>query len=259
MEGTRIISLNKYNIYDHPLCIYKDTKRDEYRSKAGWIESQLEKGLRYKLLVARDKGSIGTIEYIPGYDAWRPVDCKEYMFIHCIFIEKKQDRNRGLGWSLVKDCIEDARDSGMKGVAVVTRKSSWMAGNELFIKNGFEIADSYPKDFELLAFRFKDIDLPSFRKDREKYPSNMKNGLYIIYSEQCPYVKKFLNDVPPTLKEFNIRPEMIRIESSDEAQKLANPYGTFTIIYNGNILEDHPISNTRFRNILKKSVLRDGD
>lgn len=259
MEDTRIITLDEKNLYRYPLCIYKNTKKDEYRAKADWMIKELKNGLRYKVLEHATKGIVGTIEYIPGEYAWRSVECKDFMFVHCIFIEKKELRNQGLGSVLIKECIDDAKSQGLKGAAIVTRKSSWMAGSKLFLKNGFKLADTHPKDFELLVYVFDDVEMPRFSIPSKKNSPYMGKGLYIIYSDQCPYVRKFLNDIPPTLEEYEIKPRIIKIEESKQIRELANPYGTFTIIYDGKILEDHPISNTRFKNILKNSVLNRDD
>ncbi len=38
---------------------------------------------------------------------------------------------------------------GMKGVAVVTRKGSFMAKKDIFLKKGFHVVDLAKPDFEL--------------------------------------------------------------------------------------------------------------
>jgi len=42
----------------------------------------------------------------------------------------------------------------MQGVAVVTRKGSFMAKKDVFLKNGFVLADKAEPDFELLVIKF---------------------------------------------------------------------------------------------------------
>lgn len=128
----KIIELTQDNIYDHVLCGYKDPTRESFKKKADWLKKRFAEGLRYKVLYSENEGSFGNIEYIPGEYAWRPVQAKNFMFIQCISIEKKKFREQGLGWILVQSCIDDARENGMDGVAIVTRKGSWMASPELF-------------------------------------------------------------------------------------------------------------------------------
>ncbi|MCK4802457.1 YoaP domain-containing protein, partial [bacterium] len=37
-----------------------------------------------------------------------------------------------------------------------------------------------------------------------------------------------------------------------EAQNSPCPFGTFCIVYNGKVIAHHPVSNTRFVNIMNK-------
>jgi len=92
------------------------------------------------------------IEYIPGEYCWRPVEAGGYLFIHCIFVGfKREYKGKGYASLLVDDCVLDAKKDNKLGVAVITRKGSFMAVKELFIKNGFEAIDTAPPDFELLV------------------------------------------------------------------------------------------------------------
>ena len=61
---------------------------------------------------------------------------------------------------MVEECLRDARKENMHGVAVVTRKGVWMASKGLFLKNGFELVDKAPPDFELLIKRFANAPPP---------------------------------------------------------------------------------------------------
>ena len=82
------------------------------------------------------------LEYIPGRYAHRPVDAEKYMFIHCVFVGfKKEFKGKGYASALIDACIKDARDTEMKGVAVVTRNGSFMVKKDIFLKKGFEVVD----------------------------------------------------------------------------------------------------------------------
>lgn len=79
----------------------------------------------------------------------------------------------------------------MHGVAVVTRKGPFMAGKELFIKNGFEVVDKALPDFELLVKKFnKNAPTPKFKGEWEERLSQYGKGLTIIRADQCPYTVK---------------------------------------------------------------------
>ena len=82
----------------------------------------------------------GFIEYIPGEFAWRAVDAKGYMFIHCLWVVGKS-KGKGFGEILLNECIEDAKKQKMNGVAVLVSDDNWMANKKIFLKNGFEIVE----------------------------------------------------------------------------------------------------------------------
>jgi hypothetical protein len=169
---------------------------------------------------------------------------------------KKQYKGIGWGQKMLDLCIEDAKLSDMKGVAVISRKGSWMASKDIFIKNGFELADSSKPDFELYALNFKgDRELPEFKGDLELKLDDHKKGLVIVSSDQCPYIEKAVREIKEkAISDFAIDPEIIKLENYGEAQNSACAFGTFYIVLNGKIVADRPVSKTRFANIMKKEL-----
>lgn len=55
-------------------------------------------------------------------------------------------------------------------------------------------------------------------------------------------------------EEFRLKPRLIELTSPAEAQNSPSPFGMFALLYNGNLISYHPISNTRFRNIMSKLI-----
>lgn len=194
------------------------------------------------------------LEYIPGKYAHRPVDAEGYMFIHCIFVGFKNEfKGKGYASSLIEECIKDAKEANMQGVAVVTRNGSFMAKEDIFLKKGFVLVDEAKPDFELLVLKFNpgaaDPKFKIMSVEMEKYAE----GLTIIRSAQCPYSVKNVDAILKTARDkLKIKANLIDLESSDEAQHVPCAFGTFCIIYNGRVISHHPISNTRFENIMKK-------
>lgn len=90
----------------------------------------------------------------------------------------------------------------------------------------------------------------------EENAKKFGDGLVILYSDQCPYISKFLEDMKDSgiEKSFGIKAKLIEMENASQAQQSPSPYGIFTILYNGKVLTTNPISNTRFKNILNKEV-----
>jgi hypothetical protein len=53
---------------------------------------------------------------------------------------------------------------------------------------------------------------------------------------------------------MKIEANLIDLEDSNAAQHIPCAFGTFCIIYNGEVISHHPISNTRFENIMKGKI-----
>lgn len=257
MTDIEIIDLNPENIANYGVCGYKDVKKHiELRRKIDWFKEYYPRGLRIKIIFSKEGGYQGMIEYIPGKYAHRPLDAEGYMFIHCIFVGFKNEfKGKGYASSLIEECIKDAKEANMQGVAVVTRNGSFMARKGIFLKKGFVLVDEAKPDFELLVLKFnqraQDPKFKNMLPGMEKYAE----GLTIIRSAQCPYSVKNVDAILGTARDkLKIKANLIDIKSADEAQQTPCAFGTFCIIYNGKVISHHPISNTRFENIMKKMM-----
>lgn len=250
-KNVEIMDLTPDNIADYGICGYKDVKKHlELRRKVDWYRKYYDKGLRIKALISGNGGYQGMIEYIPGRYAHRPVYAEDYMFIHCLFVGfKKEFKGRGFGSLMVDTCIEESRKSGLKGVAVVTRKGSFMATKDIFIKKGFAQVDRAKPDFELLALKFdpRAADPRFTEVSPEKYPK----GLTVIRCAQCPYSVKNVDAILKTAEKMKIPAGLLELESAEMARQVPSAFGTFCIIYEGKVISHHPISNTRFENIMR--------
>ena len=257
MSEIQIIDLTPENIADSGVCGYKNTKKHlELRKKIEWVKEYYPKGLRIKALITKKGGYQGMLEYIPGKFAHRPVAAEDYMFIHCIFVGfKKEFKGKGYASSLIDECIKEAKELNMKGVAVVTRKGSFMAKKDIFIKKGFTIVDKAEPDFELLVFKFNETAKNPKFKDLKTKLEKYKNGLFVLRSVQCPYTEKNVNAIIKSAKnKFGLEANLIDLTDVNAVQNSPCPFGIFCIIHNGEIISHHPISNTRFENIMKKKT-----
>ena len=251
-DQMEIVTLTPENIMEYGFCGYKDAnKHKEMLRKADWYKKYYSRGLRINVLMSQKDGSQGMIEYIPGEYAHRPVVAENYMFIHCLFVGyKKEFKEQGYGSRLIESCRKEAEKLGKDGVAVVSRKGSFMAKREIFVKNGFSIMGQKKPDFELLGIKFKATqNTPRFIEETsDKYG----NGLFILRSPQCPYTEKNVQAMVETAEELGLNPKVVDLSGHEAAQANPSPFGTFALIYNGEVLSHHPISNTRFQNIMKK-------
>ena len=254
----KIIDITPDNILDYGVCGYKNIRTPGLAEKAAWYKENYSKGMRIKSILTEKDGIQGMIEYVPGEYSWRPVKAKGYIFIHCIFTGFRSGyKGKGLGNMLLNACLEDAERQKKYGAAVVTRTGSFMAGSGIFIKKGFKLVDTAPPDFELFAVKFNlNAPDPQFKNNMNKKLQDYSNGLTILRAGQCPYTVKNVNEITETaVKEFGISPVIVDLENYKEAQDNPCPFGTFSIIYNGEIISYHPISNTRFKNIMKSKGL----
>jgi len=255
MEDIRIIDTNAENIHEFGMCGYKNLKQEGYKRKVQWIKDRFTEGMKYKVLYSEKDGAIGAIEYVPGEYAWRPVEADDYFVIHCIFIIPRQYKGIGLGKRMLEDCWHNAEKEKKSGVAVVARKGTWMASKELFVKNGFIVVDKASPDFELLAKKTNpNAPDPKFKSQLDNRLKKFGSGLTIVTSDQCPYTTKAVNEISETaLENYRTKPVVINLKNSREAREISPcAFGTFCIVYNGNLIAEHPISKTRFKNIMTK-------
>jgi N-acetylglutamate synthase-like GNAT family acetyltransferase len=250
-----VVNLTPDKIADYGVCGYSDVKKHvELRRKIEWFTEYYAKGLRIKVVISKKGGYQGMLEYIPGKYAHRPVDAEGYMFIHCVFVGfKKEYKGKGYASLLIDECIQEAKDKGMLGVAVVTRKGSFMAKKDIFVKKGFVLVDQAEPDFELLSLKFnQESGYPRFRDMRQRLHQYSK-GLFVIRSFQCPYTEKNVKAIVNSAEsKFGIKATLVELKDHTAVQNSPCAFGTFCIIYNGEIVSHHPISNTRFENIMSK-------
>lgn len=250
-----VIDIDHENITQYspgPTC-FLNPKHEGAQKRLEWLRERFSEGLRIKLLYSkRDKKVAGFIEYIPGENAWRSVDAKGYMFIHCIWVYPNKYKNRGYASLLIKECIEDAKAQGKIGVAVITSEGSFMAGKDVFLRNGFKSVASARPSFELMVKALKKGPLPKFM-DWEKQLSKYE-GLNIVYSKQCPWVARSIEVLAETAKKNGLKLAVTELETAKQAQNAPSVYAVFNLVYDGKLLADHYISNTRFLNIIDKEI-----
>jgi GNAT superfamily N-acetyltransferase len=251
MSEYEVIDTNADNIGGCSVCGRKPGRTEGYRRKCDWLKKRYAEGLRYKVLRSREFGDIGVIEYAPGSYAWRPVEAEGYFVIHCLMVNRKH-LGKGLGALLLDSCLRDAKKSKCRGVAVVTSSDSFMAGSGLFIKAGFVSVESMPP-YELLVKKFnKAAPDPRFIVERERVLERYKKGLTILAADQCPMIAKCVKDIAEASRALGLKAKVVRISSAKQSRGLPTPYGVFSIICDGRLLVERPVSGTRFTNIMLK-------
>jgi hypothetical protein len=255
-EKIKVIDITPKNLHESPICGLKNVEHEGRIRKANWLKTYFKKGMKAKLLLTEKNIQLGYIEYIPGQYSWRGIEADGYMFIHCLWTYWKKYKKKGYGRLLIQTCIDDAKKEKYKGVAVVAREKPWLANSQIFLKNGFKIVDTAPPDYELLVKKFnKSAPNPKFKNSWNKKLKKYGNGLIIIRSNQCPHTIRFADKIAETArKTYKLKPQIVEIKTYKQAQNAPTPYSAFAVIYNSQLLADHQISATRFKNIMDKTI-----
>jgi len=245
MNSVEIINLTKSDLGKTQMfCGHSPTYRQGYEAKMEWTRARLSEGMRYTLLRVNGRNA-GMMEVVRGETAWRGVEAKGYLFIHCFWVIGR-NRGHGYGRQLLDACLEAAR--GTNGVAVMVSKMHWLPTPKLFLKNGFELADQTAPSFDLLVKRFDPgVPLPRFKKPALEAPP----GLTVYHSDQCPYTQNIPKIAAQVGRELNIPVNLIRVDSAKAAQEVPCAYGTLAYFYNGELLTYHPTGTEKLLEMIK--------
>jgi len=252
VSGYHIVTVDTSNIDDFGFFCVKNKKHPGYRTKHSWLKKRFAEGMRIKLILTPEGDQAGFLEYIPGEFTWRVVNAPGYLVIHCIWVNSWKHGYTGMASTLIDHCIQDAESNKKSGVAVVSSDGSWMARKDIFLNNGFTQADEAAPHFQLLIKKIRSGQIPSFPQNWEERLKKL-SGLQLLYTNQCPYIGKAILELPPVAEKFGIGLKLIELTDAQEArEQMVSPYGIFNLVYNDRLLADHPISATRFENILNK-------
>ncbi|MCK0109476.1 N-acetyltransferase [Flavobacteriaceae bacterium S0825] len=248
----KIIEVTPNNVEQETLFCIKDIKKPGFESKRKWFEKRYKEGLHLKILKDNSDKMLGFIEYISANQAWRPVNAENFMFIHCLVVYSKKDRDKGYGSLLINEAEKETKKQQMSGLCVMTSDGSWIANKTIFEKYGFAEVDRRGR-FELLSKTWdKNADIPKlfdWTKQQKKY-----KGWHLVYADQCPWHEKSAFDLLNTAMDYGVDLKVTKINSAKEAKNAPSGYGVFNLLHDGKLLEDHYISATRFKNILNKEV-----
>lgn len=232
-----IITVDRSNIEETGFfCHMSRRKAEGFLRKLAWARARFDEGMRIKMLKLPERG---FIEYIPGEFAWRAVNAKGYMVIHCLWVVGKS-KGKGFGAALLDECVKDARKAGMLGVAMVTSEGNWLAGKKVLGGRGFKAVDAAAPSFTLMVKKFKPGPDPSFPRDWAARAARFGKGLTIISSGQCPYhpdAGRILLDAAAKKK---IKARVVEFQTAADVQTRApSPYGVFSIVYDGRLVGHH--------------------
>jgi len=183
MQQPRLEKVGSGNLAECGIGCLTSPKNQGYRPKVEWLEERFAEGLRFLLFRDEEGRPLAFLEYVTGEYAWRPVDARGWLFVHCLWVYPRGQKVGGLGGRLIQACVEEAGKVGSRGVAAMVSDGVWMSGKQVFLKQGFRQIAEVDR-FQLLVYRLQEGPEPSFRD----ISGNLAGyrGLHVIYSAQCP-------------------------------------------------------------------------
>ncbi len=95
---------------------------------------------------------------------------------------------------------------------------------------------------------------PRFIVDRERLLKKYKKGLTILAADQCPMVPKCAAEIAEVSITLGLEPKVVRVRSAEASRELPTPYGIFSIIHDGKLIAERPVSATRFMNMMRRDA-----
>lgn len=234
-------------------CYKSKRKTEGYAKKHTWVHDRLAEGLRLHILYENGV-SKGFVEAIPGEYAWRAVNARTYLFIHCIWVVGKA-KGKGYGSRLLEKCVQDASDMGLNSVAVLASEETWLTNRCFFIGAGFEVTDRAAPAFTLLALDIKGGDKPSLPSNWQERTDRFGSDLTLVYADQCPYIDRMKQAIYHVATSLKIRAREVRLVNSKEVQAISpSPYGVYNVVFRGKNIASHPIGTEALMSLVESRI-----
>lgn len=239
-----------HNIDKEHICCAMTGKKNAFgvAQKKQWLKDRMKEGLKFIKLDVRGKV---FIEYMPAKESWKPVEADGYLMIHCLWVSGKF-QNQGHASELLKMCLEDSKT--YKGVVVITGDSPFLTSKKIFLKHGFEVCDEQG-EYQLLVYKHnKEADVPAFSKAVKKGVVASQSDVLIAYTNQCPFVETYSQEMKEVAEELGLSVEVNRIESAKEVRQYGSPFGTFNVYLKGEFLTHLIMAKKPFAKKMQKAL-----
>lgn len=243
------IKVTKDNIEkEHICCAISNNKDIQVSSKKAWLFDRFDDGLVFLKSVERGKC---FIEYIPAENAWNPIDAEGYMYIDCLWVSGAF-KGHGYANDLLEACIKDSKEKGKNGLCILSaaKKKPYLADPKFLKYKGFTVCDETNNGIQLwyLSF-FSDVEKPKFRKCA-KHPHVNESGYVLYYTNQCPFIAKYVPLVEKAAKENDIPFKVIHITRKEQARNIPSPITTYALFYDGEYLTNEIMNEKKFLKLI---------
>lgn len=229
------IAITPENIQsEHICCAFSDKKCAEgYALKKDWLTRESANGYVFRRLDERAKV---FIEYGPAEDAWAPVTAPGYMMLGCFWVSG-QYKAKGHGKALLQLAIDEARKHKKQGLVAVVgaKKFHFMSDTKWLLRQGFEVVDTTPAGFQLLALSFGPPKTPpQFNASARSGQCPHKKGLVAYYSNRCPFSEHHVGtSLVETAKKRKLALTVVKLETKAQAQACPTPATIFSLFLDG--------------------------
>lgn len=243
------INLTIENLADEHLCciIRSKVKHPGVEAKRQWLQQRLKEGHIFRKL---NKKATVFIEYAPLTSAWVPILGENYMYIYCLWVEKKEKGN-GYGKALLEYCIQDALAKGKSGVCMLgaNKQKAWLSDQSFAKQFGFQVVDT-ANAYELLALSF-DGTLPYFA-DTAKKQQIESPELTIYYDMQCPFIYQNIEKLQQYCEEHAIPVTFLKVDTLQKAKELPCVFNNYAMFYKGQFQTVNLLDVPTLERLLKK-------
>ena len=219
-------------------CRKSKMKTEGNHRKLAWAADAFRNGLGIDIIY-EDGRSVGFVEYARGENAWRAVHAPGWLVIHCIWVVGRA-KGKGYGAALLDRVEAKADELDCAGVAMVTSRGVWLAGQELLLAHGYETVDEAPPEFQLLTKPLDGASEPRFPTNWTDRAAAFGDGLTVATTGQCPYLDDAERAISSGAEKLGVPVAIVRLETADEVQRLSpSAFGVFGVVLDGELLSYH--------------------
>ena len=165
---------------------------------------------------------------------------------------------------LAQRYLDEAAERGKDGLVTVvgTKKLHFMNDAKWLLSQGFEEVGKLPYGFSLLMKKLNaEAEKPAFRKTAETGECENKDGLTVDFTNRCPFSEYHVgNSLIEVVKKRGLNPEVIKLETVEDAQNAPTPATIFSLFYNGRFIttDISVCMESRFDKIIDREMKKDG-
>ena len=237
------IHITKENIDLEHICCAMSGKQS--MAKKEWMKQRFEEGLVFYRSQERGKC---FIEYIPGENAWIPIEAEGWLYISCLWVSGSM-KGHGYSGELLSECIRDARARDKKGLCILCaqgKKREFLADPKFLAHKGFRVADVSDCGINLMYLPLAEGTEPPRFKDCARHPKVEEPGFVLYYTDQCPFTSYWVPKVLEAAQAHSIPLKAIHITDREEAQKIPAPVTTYALFRDGQFLTQGILSDKKF-------------